>query len=116
MAEAFLTEEQSLKTNCFRLVQEFLCNITLCEIPEVVTAHKFIRQRQQFGFVKTIRGHGRYRQTCHINGTYASNHVIQYITLCSQYTISLDVDLYRSAGQFFYSFLESGSYLSYNRV
>ena len=92
--------------------KEFRSQVTVGEIPEMVTVYKCIRNRQKYGFFHAVACQSERGDTGHVDGSAAAQHGVEDIIFRTENTAGLNVDGDLPAGELFYLLLERGCHLS----
>ena len=108
VAEAFLCIEQThdAVADFLRLLQEGVCQLAVSELPEVLVALEHERKCKQACLRASVSDQGCGRDSCHLDGADAADHVVEDFALCAEDLGVLKVDLDGAAGQSLNLFLE----------
>ena len=110
MTEAFFAVIQTsyTKAELFGLVQEFLAEIAVREVPEMLSVLECVRQGKKDGLLCAVRCQSECGDTADINCARAADHAVQYVSFNAENAGTLQIDLDGAAGHSFNRFLELG--------
>ena len=108
MTEAFFAVADAAQGQAhgLGLGQEFLSQLAVGEIPEMLAADEGVGDGQQLGFVAAVGGELERGETADVHGTAAAENAVQHLRFGAEHAGVLDVDQHAAAGQLFHFFFE----------